>query len=421
MSNFSLSTLFKIPSLTQLASVSTFSNSLWSGIVRLSDLIQFKDIIDILVVAVLMYFVLVFIKQTRSYFILGTFGGIFLISAVARFLNLTLTRQILSPLITFFIVIFVIVFQREIRRFFKWFALSRGSLSKRAINITEEVTDSIVHAVMEMAKRRLGSIIVLSGEYPLDDVVEGGFPLDGQVSTPLILSIFDDTTPGHDGALLVENKRIKTFGLHLPLAEDFKDFSRFGTRHRAAIGITERTDCLAIVVSEERGVVSVVEAGNIRSVASGEQLSHIIKKFMGENPNEYKSTWEYFILNHFVLKIVSLVLATILWFLVGAQTVVITEDFSVPIEFKSVAPGLEIKKTTPSDATLTLSGDTRDISTLDPTRDVHLIIDMSSYATGTYSVDLSEDLVHYPSYINLGKVSPSRINVTVGTSDTVIK
>ena len=201
----------------------------------------------------------------------------------------------------------MVVFQKEIRRFFRWLSLPRKSQRVgKATNQTEEVSAYIVRAVSEMAKDKTGALIVLTGNSPIDDIVEGGFDLDGKISTPLLLSIFDPHTPGHDGAVLIEDQRIKKFGLHLPLAEDFKGFSTMGTRHRAAIGITERADSLAIVVSEERGTISVAEEGNLRTLPESDDLLPIVRAFLHEDGEENKSLLNYLVVSNFGSKVLSL-------------------------------------------------------------------------------------------------------------------
>ncbi len=271
-------------------------------------------VIDIFIVSCFVYLLFVFIKQTRSYFIFYFIFGLFALNVLSIVFNLELTRKFLNPLLTFFFVIFAIVFQKEIRRFFRWLILSRGHLEKRMVNLEESLVSSLATALADMAKKRIGAIVVLSGEYPLDDIIEGGFDLDGEISIPLLLSIFDDSTPGHDGAVLIENGRIKKFGVHLPLAEEFKGFSTMGTRHRASSGITERTDALAIVVSEERGTISIAQNGTLHAVPDKAALEKIINKFMNvEKPKE--KTLNRFISNDTLLKVLAVIIAVFLWFI----------------------------------------------------------------------------------------------------------
>jgi DNA integrity scanning protein DisA with diadenylate cyclase activity len=176
---------------------------------------------------------------------------------------------------------------------------------------------TIVRAVFEMAKNKVGAIIVLPGEYPLDDLVEGGFPLNGQVTAAIILSIFDSSSPGHDGAILIEGSEIKMFGLHLPLAREFTEYRRLGTRHRAGAGITERTDAMAIIVSEERGEVSVSLKGILTKIATPEELTEAIAKFTGADIKDEDASNGFvqkFISKNLMFKILALVLALSMWF-----------------------------------------------------------------------------------------------------------
>jgi diadenylate cyclase len=270
--------------------------------------------LDILLVAIIIYFILIFIKQTRSYSVFYALIILFVLNFLTTTLQLSLSRKILNQLVTFIAVIFVIVFQREIRRFFRWLINSFGKSEKHAARLTSDAVSELSNAILAMAKRRMGAIVVLCGEYPLDDIVEGGFELEGKISAPLLLSIFDHASPGHDGAMIIEDKVIKRFGVHLPLAEHFKGFAKMGTRHRAAIGITERTDALAIIVSEERGTVSIAEKGALRSLPTPEDLDFIIRRFMSDSEREKGWSLGLLFESDLILRIVSLIASGILWF-----------------------------------------------------------------------------------------------------------
>ena len=279
-------------------------------------LLHIREIIDIIVSAFFIYVVLLFIQQTRSYLILNSFLFLIAVSYISAVFGLRLTQVLFEPLLAFFVIIFVVVFQKEIRRFFRWLSLpGKSQHIGKATNQTEEISAYIVRAVSEMAKDKNGALIVLTGNSPIDDIVEGGFDLDGKISTPLLLSIFDPHTPGHDGAVLIEDHRIKKFGLHLPLAEDFKGFNTMGTRHRAALGITERSDALTIVVSEERGTISVAESGILRTLSDPDDLLPIVRSFLHEDAKEDKSLLNYLVVSNFGSKVLSLGIASLLWLL----------------------------------------------------------------------------------------------------------
>jgi uncharacterized protein (TIGR00159 family) len=275
---------------------------------------QFKDILDVIFVALLIYFILVFIKQSKSFVVAYGAAIYLLIIYFARTLSLTLTREIFQILSTVFLLVFVVIFQRELRRFFDWIFISTRRLTHRKQRtISNDVSFSIIKAAQEMAVKKIGALIVLPGELPLEGVIEGGFSLDGRVSLPLILSIFDPTSPGHDGAMIIDNNRVKKFGVHLPLADNFSGFEKTGTRHRAAVGLTQRTDALVIAVSEERGEISLARRGELEKINNIHILEEQISKFISvaQEP-EFSHFWRVFLVRNWGLKGLAVALALIL-------------------------------------------------------------------------------------------------------------
>lgn len=376
--------------------------------------ISAKDIFDITIVAICIYLVLIFIKQTKSNFIFSAIVVLFGINFISQEFDLTLTRRIFEPLLTFFIAIFIIVFQPEIRKFFKWISSGRKTTFAKALSLPEENTQTIVNAVFDMAKQRIGAIIVLPGQYPLDDLIEGGFPLDGKISRPLILSIFDPTSPGHDGAMLIEGSRIKMFGLHLPLAREFTEYSRVGTRHRATAGITEKTDALAIVVSEERGEVSVSQNGNLKKIATPEELANIIHDFTDDengSANETKSLAHYFIVKNSIPKIIAVVLSIVFWFFLISSVGIVKNTYSIPVEFKYLKPEMTISTDSSSTVKITVMGNNKDVANL-KIEDIHAVIDAGSFKLGENTVTLDKDSIKMPSYIELDSFTPKTLRIT---------
>ena len=159
-----------------------------------------------------------------------------------------------------------------------------------------------------MAGQKIGALIILAGDQPLEGVVDGGFVLDGKISVPLILSVFDSSSPGHDGAILIERERIQRFGLHLPLGERFD--RQLGTRHRAALGLSERSDALILVVSEERGVISAARNGKLSTITNLEELKNIITRHWRLPAGD---AFDYLLLRNFWWKLAALVIAFGLW------------------------------------------------------------------------------------------------------------
>ncbi len=278
-------------------------------------LISIKDIFDVLFVAGVFYFVLFFIKQSRSYVLAYAVGTLTLFIFLVWAFQLNLTQQLLQTFGVLLMFVFVVVFQRELRQFFDWIFVSTRRLThgSRQKSLSDDVSFAIMKSVQEMATKKIGALIVFPGELPLEGIIQGGFPLDGRISVPLLLSIFDHSSPGHDGAMIIDNNRVKKFGAHLPLAENYSAFDKAGTRHRAAVGVTEKSDALAIVVSEERGEISVAEDGQLEKISEPHVLEERINKFISEAQEpEFSHFWRIFLTRNWRLKILAVVLAIIL-------------------------------------------------------------------------------------------------------------
>ena len=378
---------------------------------KLILVIPFKDMIDVLIITVCIYFVLVFIKQTRSFFILGAFGGLLLLNFIAQTFDLALTRQLVSPLLTLFIAIFVIVFQPEIRKFFKWISSGRITSFKKTSSVPENSVQTIVRAVFKMAEQKVGAILVFPGEYPLDDLLEGGFPLNGDITASIMLSIFDSSSPGHDGAILIEGSQIKSFGLHLPLAREFTEYRRVGTRHRAGAGITERSDALAIIVSEERGEVSVSKKGSLTKVATADELADILAKFAGEEaktkPKKRNAFMQFFYKNQ-ILKIASVLLGLTFWFVMVYEAGVVKISFTTPIEYRYVNSNMVITNSFPDSINVTVTGNNNDISNMKKD-DIKVIVDASKFIVGDNIVLIEAKNIQTPSYIELSNFTPKTV------------
>ena len=386
------------------------SLSAFHSLPRAFNAFGLKDFIDVLIVAFCVYLVLIFIKQTRSFFILGSIILLFGVDFLARTFNLGLTRQLFQPLLTFFVAIFVLVFQPEIRKFFKWFASGRKMKFSKAL-VPDDNVQTIVRSTFEMAKKRIGAIIVLPGEYPLEDLIEGGFPLEGKISFPLILSIFDPTSPGHDGAVLVQGSVIKSFGLHLPLAKEFSEFARVGTRHRAAAGITERTDALAIVVSEERGEVSISLGGKLTLMKTPEALADALHNFIKTEPSEFQNGfWHYFANKNAGSKVVAVLVSVSLWLMFIYQAGVVNREYEIPVEFKYVPSNLTVAGSVPSSVKVVITGNNTDIDGFE-TKDLTVIVNAKDAKAGEMKIDISKDNIKIPSYLDLTSVSPQIIDV----------
>ena len=223
---------------------------------------RWQDALDILILAIIIYSGINLIRGTRAVPMLIGLGVVYAMYFISGQFEIYTINVLLQHVLGWSLVLVFIVFQNDIRR-----ALTQVGMqplfSPRDRVAQGQAVEELVKGVTHLASRRIGALIVLQNEIGLNEYIEVGTPLDAQVSKELLTSIFLTTSPIHDGALIVQHGRITAAGCFLPLTTNPTVSKTLGTRHRAAIGLTEETDALAIVVSEEDGMVSLVREGKI--------------------------------------------------------------------------------------------------------------------------------------------------------------
>lgn len=232
--------------------------------------IGISDVIDIIGVAYLIYKVISWIKDTRAWSLFKGVGVIILLALIAYMFELHTIWWILSNSLPVGAIGMVVIFQPELRRALE--QLGRGKFlaslagietEKTRTALVEENVNAIVRAIFKMAQVRTGALLVIEKETKLGDVERTGIILDAVISSQLLINIFEDKTPLHDGAVIISNNRISAATCFLPLTDNPEISKALGTRHRAAIGISEISDAVTLVVSEETGTVSIVQNGHI--------------------------------------------------------------------------------------------------------------------------------------------------------------
>ncbi len=243
-----------------------------------------KDLIDILLVAIMLYYSYRVMRESRS---LNVFFGvlIFVISwlFISQILEMKLLGSILNQLVNVGALALIILFQEEIRKFFYTIGthqrvrslLQLISGEKRKKHEKEDIMP-IVLACMSMGKQKVGALIVIERSLPLNDIMRSGEIIDANINQRLIENIFFKNSPLHDGAMLISHKRIKAAGCILPVSHSMNIPKELGLRHRAAMGISQETDALAIIVSEETGNISIAFRGNFQLRLTAEELERIL-------------------------------------------------------------------------------------------------------------------------------------------------
>ncbi len=250
-----------------------------------------KDIIDIVLVALMLFYAYRLMKESRS---LNVFMGILVFIVfwllVSQILEMRLLGSILDKLVSVGVIAFIILFQEDIRKFLYSLGAHQRMRSLRRIfyrgdkkedmERLKQVIMPIVMSCMSMSKKKVGALIVIQRTTPLDDIVATGESIDASVNQRLIENIFFKNSPLHDGALVVSNHRLRAAGCILPVSHDLSIPKELGLRHRAALGITQESDCIAIVVSEETGGISVAIRSKFQLRLSAEKLESILTKEM---------------------------------------------------------------------------------------------------------------------------------------------
>lgn len=244
--------------------------------------ISISSVMDILVVSYIFYKGYMLMKETRAEQLLKGIILIIFLIPISSFFHLTMLNWILTKTITIGVLSFIIIFQPEIRRALEH--LGRTAFNDRHILEDEEtmerVVTEIVNSVDSLSKSRTGALIIIEQITGLEDVIKTGTRIDALVSSALLENIFVVNTPLHDGATIIRNDRIVSSGCFLPLTSNTEINKKLGTRHRAAIGISENSDALIIVVSEETGTVSLAANGGLTRNYTKDRLKDILIKIM---------------------------------------------------------------------------------------------------------------------------------------------
>ena len=375
--------------------------------------IRVQDVLDVMIIAIMIFALLTWFKTRASRFVLI---GIILLGGVyiaARFFQLYLTTIVLQSFFAILLFVLVVIFQEDLRRFFERLAML-GNLGKKFPEISglKSTAEIIAQTAANLAKKKTGALIVLRGNDPLERHINGGTKLDGVVSGALLESIFDPHSVGHDGAVIIEDNRISQFGCHLPLSANTSKYSNLGLRHTAALGLSERSDAMCVVVSEERGTISLAYMENLTVVPSAAVLHETLEQFYIRNTPTKKShpalNW---LKENTLEKVIAIAMACILWMAFGYQRDIVRRDFIVPIEYKNIPRNWQIDEMQVTDARVVLKGPEQAFRLLDE-RSLKLSLDLSDIADKKREFNLSADMINVPSNLTIADIVPAKIHVT---------
>ncbi len=370
--------------------------------------LRWQDVVDILLNSYILFRLYVLFRGTNVIRMIMAIAMLWMLERLAVNMGLIVTSWAMQGIIAVAALIIIIVFRNEIAsvlqtRNFKSFF---WGIPQRQVRTP---IDIIVESVYELARRKLGALIVLPLKKGIETVVQSGVVWQGKLSREMLLSIFWHGTPVHDGAVIIQGDRIVEVAAILPLSKRSDLPSYFGTRHRAAVGLTEQTDAVVIVVSEERGRVSVFKDETVTHIHDNLELDQVLREYTGEVTETTGLKRQAVELG--IAAMICLASITGIWFSFarGLETLVTLE---VPVEFMNRDPKMEIFSASASSVRLQLSGSGTLIKSVRPDQ-VKVKLDLANAVAGSNQVPIARDSITLPPGIQLKQVSPQALEVNL--------
>jgi diadenylate cyclase len=372
--------------------------------------IRVQDIADILILTALVYLLYSWFKRSRAIQVMAGLGIIMAIFFLTRHAGLHMTSWLLQQLETVIIVLIVVVFQGEIRQALYRFNLLRGIIGGEGQEGCGSLS-ILSTAVFELADERCGAIIVFQRGENIDDHLMNGVAVDSLVSGHLLKTLFVDGTPLHDGAVLIRGERIALASCHLPLSDSAELPQNYGTRHRAALGLSERTDAVVVVVSEERGEVSLAVGHRIETVSSAEVLEKRLAELLVTSAEQAKDSFVKTLFSDLVPKAAIFSGVTIIWLLLSTRQGEVATA-TVPLLFQGLPEGMAIVRSNPDEVTVRL----RSNSGLAPSPrhlDLAADVNLSGVSEGQNALRITPNNIRVPGGVTVVGVEPGVVRVTV--------
>jgi diadenylate cyclase len=371
---------------------------------------RIADLFDIAVVAVILYFILVWIRRRASRSAVISLVSVLVLYSCAHVFDMYLTSMLFKAGLTVALVALVLVYQEDLRMAVEHLSSWGAYRSRHALVASSKTIECLVESSVNLARDRIGALIVIKGRDSLDRHLSGGIALNGRVSMPLLYSIFHPATPSHDGALIIEADRIEHFGVRLPLSHNSSEVGSAGTRHTAGLGLSERSDALVIIVSEERGIISIAENGHLDKV-SVEQLCARLDNFYGKIfPEPEKNRRRTWITKNLPMKLTSVGFALLLWTVLAFKIETVSRTFTVPVECRNIPQYCVVENPHPMEVQVSVSGVERAF-TFNPAS-LAVSIDIRKTVDGTQIMEIDENDISVPAGIRIQQIAPRSITVS---------
>ena len=377
--------------------------------------IGFSGICDIAIVTLIIYVFLAALKRTRRSGLI--FAGMVIVAAIylaALKFNLLLTVALLHGFFTVILVALVVIFQEDLRYFFErvatwWLKRSLPLRERKTARLRRREVEMLARTMGDLGRAKIGALVVIQGKDPIARHLEGGEDVKGLLSEPLLKSIFDPHSSGHDGAVVIDGHRLDKLGCRLPLSTNFEKLPRSGTRHAAAVGLSERSDALCLVVSEERGTISAARHGDIWAVSTAAELADLLEAFYDEiAPQPENRSWTRFFLRNYREKAISFLLALAFWIVVGYSGQVVQRGFEIPVNYGSMPATLMVAKIVPAKVRVTFSGQRKAFAFL-KLENIKLVLQLWDARRGKHRFSVRSRDLSYPTGLELEDIEPRQV------------
>ncbi len=377
--------------------------------------IALTDLVDIAVVGLLLWGLIAWTRRvhTRMALLGLAFLGVFYL--IAQQFKLQLTTWIFQGFIPVLLVVVVIVFQDDLRRLFEQIAAL--GLRRKGPRLDETSIGKLSRGLDRLAKKKRGALVVLPGREPIErHFLQSGVPLDAEISEELLDSLFDPGSAGHDGALVMRDNRLVSFGVHLPLSENRDEMKGGGTRHAAALGLAERSDALCLVVSEERGTIGIAARGQLEILNASDpgKLSNRIRSYLqhtGPQVNARRVEWRR-LGRRLAEGLLALALALGAWLVLVPGAAVEEAVLQVPVDVENMPEGYALTAVKPSEVEIAVTGLRRALL-LASNADFEVVIDAHLVRLGRRTFEVSAQSVRHATGLEVTSVKPEKVKLTV--------
>jgi diadenylate cyclase len=390
-----------------------FTQAVFSYIGGAYSTLTAVDVVDICIIAVFVYSLISWLQKKTSRSIFMAVVPLLCVFTIAQLMHMKMTTRLLEMGLTAMAVALVVIFQEDFRRMFESLASWSLWLRDRQVAPKQLLIDVLVECFTTFGYSKTGALVVVKGLQSLEPHTRGGVPVNGTISAPLLYSIFDHHSPGHDGGVTVVNNHIERLGVHLPLSRNLAAVGRLGTRHTAALGLAERCDALVLCASEETGQISIAYQGKLDTIDSPEMLRIRLNAYvavLNAGHSRLPEHWLRGMHKNWARKAVSVGLALGLWLLSARPADLVQQTVDVAVIYRNLPEEWEARAPFPEKVRVTLAGTEGNLSQVDASK-LTASLDLVGVHEGVQQMTVRADSIPTPERVSVKGIEPREVTV----------